>query len=107
MDVEAFESLADVEEKHAEDQRADQYVERDAELDHHRHAIGGGSCREEQAVFHRQEADHLRYRLAAYDHHQECKQDAGRAQKILKTFKLNSWVIGEIVRSKKKVNLSF
>src|SRR6478672_5166698 len=39
-DVEAVELLADLEHEDADDQDADQHVEGDAELDHHRHAIG-------------------------------------------------------------------
>ena len=77
LDVEAVELLADLEEEHAEDQHADQHVERDAELDHHRHAVGRAGRGEEQAVLHRQEADHLRHRLAPRDHHQERQQHAG------------------------------
>ena len=78
VDVEAVELLADLEEEHAEDQHADQHVERDAELDHHRHAVGRAGGGEEQAVLHRQEADHLRHRLAPRDHHQERQQHAGQ-----------------------------
>ena len=55
---------------------ADQHVERDAQLDHHRHAVGGAGRREEQAILHRQESDHLRNRLAAGDHHQERQHHA-------------------------------
>src|SRR5438034_1914031 len=76
-DVEAVEALADLEEEHAEDQHADQHVERDPELDHHRHAIRSARCREEQSVLHRQEADHLRDRLPSRDHHQKRQHDAG------------------------------
>src|SRR5215470_8845337 len=39
--IETVELLADLEKEHAEDQHGDQYVERDAELDHHRHAVSG------------------------------------------------------------------
>src|SRR5512136_175965 len=59
-DVQAVELLADLEHEHTENEHADQHVQRDAELDHHRHAIGGRGGGEEQAVFHRQEADDLR-----------------------------------------------
>src|SRR5262245_3670306 len=38
MQVEAVELLPDLEEEDAEDEHADQNVQRDAELDHHRHA---------------------------------------------------------------------
>ena len=76
VDVEAVERLADLEEEDAEDERAHQHVERDAELDHHRHAVGGAGGGEEQAVLHRQKADHLRHRLAPRDHHQEREQHA-------------------------------
>ena len=68
--------VADMEEEHAEDERADQHVERDAQLDHQRHAVGRAGGGEEQAVLHRQEADHLRHRLAPRDHHQERQQHA-------------------------------
>ena len=77
-DVEAVELLADLEHEDAEDQDADQHVERDAELDHHRHAVGRRRGGEEQAVLHRQEADHLRHRLRADDHHHEGEQHAGQ-----------------------------
>src|SRR2546428_3719985 len=71
LQVEAVELLADLEEEHTEDQHADQHIERDAQLDDHRHAVGRAGRGEEKAVFHRQEADHLRDRLAPRDHHQE------------------------------------
>ena len=76
LQVEAVELLADLEEEHAEDEHRDQHVERDAELDDHRHAVSRAGRREEQAVFHRQEADHLRDRLAPRDHHQERQHHA-------------------------------
>src|SRR5436190_13612719 len=74
--VEAVELFADLEEEHAEDQHAHQHVERDAQLDDHRHAVSRAGRGEEQAVFHRQEADHLWDRLAPSDHHQERQQHA-------------------------------
>jgi hypothetical protein len=64
-DVEAVELVADLEEEHAEDDDADQHVEGDAQLDHHRHAVGGAGGGEEQAVLHGEEADHLGNRLGA------------------------------------------
>src|SRR6476661_2892311 len=76
LEVEAVELLANLEEEDAEDQHADEHVERDAELDDHRHTVRGARRREEQAVLHRQEADHLRDGLAPRDHHQERKHDA-------------------------------
>ncbi len=66
--VQAVELLADLEEEHAEDQHGHQHIQGDAELDDHRHAVGGAHGAEEQAVFHRQESDYLRHRLAARDH---------------------------------------
>ena len=77
MQIEAVELLADLEEEHAEHQHRDQHVERDAELDDHRHAVGRAHRAEEQAVLHRQKSDHLRHGLAARDHRQECEQDDG------------------------------
>jgi hypothetical protein len=62
-DVEAVELVADLEEEHAEDDHADQHVERDAQLHHHRHAVGGAGGGEEEAVLHGEEADHLRIAL--------------------------------------------
>src|SRR5436190_5730969 len=56
LQVEAVELLADLEEEHAEDQHADEHVERHAELDDHRHPISGAGRGKEQAVFHRKEA---------------------------------------------------
>src|SRR5512135_64260 len=67
LQVEAVELLADLEEEHAQNHHADQDVERDAELDDHRHAVGRAGSGEEQAVFHRQETDDLRDRLAPRD----------------------------------------
>src|SRR6266852_6388497 len=75
-DVEAVELLADMKEKYSEDEGADQHVERDAELDHERHSIGGARGGEEQPVFHGEEPDDLRNGLAAHDHHEERKQHA-------------------------------
>src|SRR3989338_5843349 len=77
-DVEAVEGLADLEEEDAEDEGGHQHVERDAQLHHQRHAVRGAGCGEEQAVFHRQEADHLRNRLAPGEHHQQRQQHAGQ-----------------------------
>src|ERR1700756_4399320 len=71
VDVETVELLADLEHEHAEYQDADQYVEPDAEFDDHRHAVGRCHRREKQAVFHRQETNHLGDRLRARDHHHE------------------------------------
>ena len=71
MQVEAVELLADLEEEHAEDEHADQQVERDAQLDHHGHAVGGAGGREKQPILHRQKSDHLGHGFAARDHHQE------------------------------------
>src|SRR5216684_5577102 len=70
-DIEAVETLADMEEKNPEDERADQHVERHAQLHHERHAVSGAGGGEEKPVFHRQEADDLRHRLLAHDHHEE------------------------------------
>ena len=41
LQVQAVELLTDLEEEHAEDKHADQHVERNAQLDHHRHTVGG------------------------------------------------------------------
>ena len=76
-DIQAVELLADLEEEHAEDDHADEDVEGNSQFDYHRHAVGGAGGGEEQAVFHRQEGDDLRHRLAARDHHQEGEQHAG------------------------------
>src|SRR5690242_3733898 len=76
MNVETVEGLANLEEKDAEDERADQNIETDAELHHHRHAVGGAGGREEQAVLHCQKADYLRHGLAPRNHHQEREQHA-------------------------------
>src|SRR6058998_3123973 len=53
-DVEAVEALADMEEKYSENEGADQHVERHAQLDYERHAVGGAGGGEEKTVFHRQ-----------------------------------------------------
>jgi len=67
LQVETVELLADLEEEHAQDHHADQHVERDAEFDDHRHAIGRARRGEEQAVFHGQETDDLRDRFGGDD----------------------------------------
>ena len=77
MQIEAVELLADLEEEDAEDQHRDEHIERDAKLDDHRHAVGGAHGAEEQSVLHRQEAHHLRHRLAPRDHGDEGEQDHG------------------------------
>src|SRR5437899_5256354 len=69
--VQAVELFANLEHEHAQDQHANQHIQRDAELDHHRHAIGRRCGSKEQAVLHCEEADDLRNRLCARDHHQE------------------------------------
>src|SRR3977135_1909643 len=46
-DVEAVETLADMEEKSAEDECADQHGERHAQLHHQRHAVGRAGGGEE------------------------------------------------------------
>src|SRR5512139_2292154 len=51
-DVQAVELLADLEHEHAQDEHADQHVERDAQLHDHGHAVGGRGGGEEEAVFH-------------------------------------------------------
>src|SRR5574340_439161 len=78
LQVQTVESLPDLEEEDAQDDHADQHVERDAQFHHQRHAIGGAGGGEKQAVFHGEEADYLRDRLAARDHHQERQQHAGQ-----------------------------
>src|SRR2546429_2045597 len=75
-DVEAVEALADMEEKYSEYEGADQHVERHAQLDHERHAVGGAGGGEEETVLHGQKTDDLRHRFLAHDHHEEGKQHA-------------------------------
>src|SRR3989338_5576879 len=71
LQIQAVEGFPDLEEEDAQNDHADQHVERDAQLHHHRHAVGGAGGGEKQAVFHRKKTDHLRHRLAARDHHHE------------------------------------
>src|SRR3954466_3538474 len=68
MQIEAVELLADLKEKHSEHEHRDEDVERDPELDDHRHAVSRAHRAEEQPVLHGQEPDDLRHRLAARDH---------------------------------------
>ena len=75
MQVETVELLADLEEEDSENEDSYQKVECNTQLNHHGHAIRGAGCSEEKAIFHRQEADHLRDSLAARDHHQEGEQN--------------------------------
>src|SRR5712692_1337502 len=63
-------------EKYSEYERADQHVERHAQLHHERHSVSGAGGGEEKPVFHRQKADDLRHRFLAHDHHEEGKQHA-------------------------------
>src|SRR5579864_8627848 len=77
MNVQTVELLADLEHEHAEDQDAHQHIKSDAEFDDHRHAVRCRSSGKKQAVFHRQEADYLRDRLRARNHHHERQQHAG------------------------------
>src|SRR5712675_2153511 len=67
-DIEAVETLADMEEEDAENEGADQHVERHAELHHQRHAVSGAGGGEEKPVLHREKPDDLRHRLLAHDH---------------------------------------
>ena len=77
MQVETVELLADLKEEDAEDQYGDQHIERDSELDDHRHAVRGAHRPEEKPVLHREKAHHLRHRLASRDHRDEGEQDHG------------------------------
>src|SRR6266850_364211 len=77
MNVQTVELLADLEHEHAQDQDAHKHIESDAEFDDHRHAVRRRGSSKKQSVFHRQEADHLRYRLRARDHHHERQQHTG------------------------------
>src|SRR5579864_947775 len=77
VNIQTVELLANLEHEHTEDQDADQHIESDAEFDDHRHAVRRRSRGKKQAVFHRQEADHLRDCLRARDHHHERQQHAG------------------------------
>src|SRR5665647_102959 len=47
------ERLADLEEENAENEHADQHIQRNPQFHHHGHAISGAGGGEEQAVFHR------------------------------------------------------
>ena len=83
-EIEAVELVPDLEEEDAEHEHRHEHVQRDAQFDHHRHAVARAHRSEEQAIFHRQEADDLRDRLAPRHHRQEGEQhdrhrDAERA----------------------------
>ena len=54
--------------------KAIEHRERDADLDHQRHALGAGG-RQDQAVLQRHEADDLADRVAPRHHHQQAEQD--------------------------------
>ena len=62
MNVQAVELLANLKHEDAQDQNAHQHVEPDAELDDHRHAIGGSRSGKEQLMAQRSLA-HLRSQL--------------------------------------------
>ena len=77
MEIQTVELLADLEEEDAEHEHRDEDIERNAELDDHRHAVGGAHGPEEQAILHRQETNHLRHRLAPRNHREEGEQHHG------------------------------
>src|SRR5450432_531628 len=52
VEVEAVKLLADLEEEHPEHEHRDEHVEGDAELDDHRHAVGGTHRPKEEPVLH-------------------------------------------------------
>src|ERR1035441_2503684 len=57
MQIKTVEPLADLEQENAEDKHCDQDIQRNPELDDHRHAVGGAHDPEERAVLHREKAD--------------------------------------------------
>src|ERR1039458_9425413 len=57
MQIKTVEPLADLEQENAEDKHCDQDIQRNPELDDHRHAVGGAHGPEEKAVLHREKAD--------------------------------------------------
>src|ERR1017187_2378111 len=57
MQIKPVEPLADLEQENAEDTHCDQDIQRNPELDDHRHAVGGAHGPEEKAVLHREKAD--------------------------------------------------
>ena len=75
MQVETVELLADLEEEDSEDERRNQEIECNAQLNHHGHSVGRAGCSEEEAIFHREKSNHLGNGLAARDHHEEGEQD--------------------------------
>src|SRR5215470_8733471 len=84
VQVEALELLPDLEEEDSQDEDAHQHVQGDAQLDHHRHPIGGTGRGEEEPVLHREETNHLTHRIAPGDHHQEGEENdrQGDAQRV-------------------------
>ena len=77
MQIQTVELLADLEEENAEHEHGDEDIQRNPELDDHRHAVGGAHGPEEEAVLHREKAHHLRHRLAPRNHRDEGQQDHG------------------------------
>ena len=67
--------LPDAVDQNAEHHHGDQHVEEHAEFDNQRHAVGQTSGGQEDAVFQRQQRQHLRQRLAPVDHHEEANQE--------------------------------
>src|SRR6185369_10057102 len=67
IDIQTVKGRVDVEEEDAEDKGCYQQVERHPQLYDHRHAVGGAGGGKEQAVFHGQETEDLRDRMATGD----------------------------------------
>src|SRR5215469_6319388 len=74
MEIEAVKLLADLKEEDAQYQDRNQHVERDSELNDHRHAVGGTHGSKKQPIFHGEESHHLGHGFATRNHGDEREQ---------------------------------
>src|SRR5258708_14114208 len=75
LQVQAVKLFPNLKEKHAEHQHRHQHIERNPQLNHHRHAVSGAHRAEKQSIFHRQESDHFRHCFSARDHGEESNEN--------------------------------
>jgi len=79
MQVEAVELFTNLKEEDSENKDRNQEIECNAQLDHHRHSVGGTGCSQEEAVFHGKKSNHLGNGLAPRDHHEEGEQNDSKS----------------------------
>src|SRR6266568_2232168 len=92
--------LSDAEDKDAEDHHRDDHIEENADFDHERHSVGRQRNRgEHDAVFHREERQHLSDGFATVDHQEKTGQqesDGDGERVVAEPFERRDWAGNDI-----------